>query len=264
MAWFNKEHLTQFDKAELPIHGLLFVDGDVLAKILQLEWTKGMKSPMVMFPSNNAFPLLETSRPETGATVNLIDVLDLPLYSNRDEAFVQAHKIAEEAGYFVTKQGEDQLKIVGQDDNEHFLLTYDNVNRRIENVQRLREAPAPQPPLLDQASRERLPKLYSGETLGMDALAQVKFFAPDGGWTWYASEGSPVDENGFYDTDKEKIDFLFFGLVIGFEIEMGYFSLSELMSVRGALGLPVERDHDFEPTSLGKLKAKHEQERYRD
>ncbi len=261
MAWFNKEHLTQFEKVDLPIHGLIFVDGDVLAKLLQSDWTKGMKSPMVMFPSNNAFQLWETSRPETGATVHLFGEMDLPLYSSRDEAFTQSNDIAEQVGYFVTKQGENQLKIVGQDDDEHFLLTYDNLNRRIENVQRLREEPAPRPPLLDAESRAHLPKLYSGEQLGMEALAQVKFFSPDGGWTWYASEGSDVDEDGFYDTDKAKVDFLFFGLVIGFEIEMGFFSLSELMSARGALGLPVERDRYFEPTTLDKLRAKHRQDR---
>jgi hypothetical protein len=37
--------------------------------------------------------------------------------------------------------------------------------------------------LLDQASREKLPPLYSGEEKGLDALAQVKFFTPDAQWT---------------------------------------------------------------------------------
>ena len=50
------------------------------------------------------------------------------------------------------------------------------------------------------------------------------------GWTWYATEGSP-DGN----------DFVFFGYVQGIEAEWGTFSLSELQSIRGALGLPVER-----------------------
>jgi hypothetical protein len=63
------------------------------------------------------------------------------------------------------------------------------------------------------------------------------------------------------DTDKEKVDFLFFGLVIGFEIELGYFSLSELTSVKGTLGLPVERDLFFQPITLGELQALHNQER---
>jgi len=35
--------------------------------------------------------------------------------------------------------------------------------------------------------------LYSGEELGLDALAQVKFFTPDSSWTWYASEFDEED-----------------------------------------------------------------------
>lgn len=115
--------------------------------------------------------------------------------------------------------------------------------------------------LLDKESREKLPPLYANEKQGLDALAQVKFFTPDSDWSWYASEGSPVDENGLYDTEKEKVDCLFFGLVSGFELELGYFSLEELASVQGPLGLPIERDLDFEPRSLRELQAWHEQQR---
>lgn len=114
---------------------------------------------------------------------------------------------------------------------------------------------------LDAETRAKLPALYSNDQLGMKALAQVKFFTPDGSWTWYASEGSYVDENGYFDTDKEKVDYLFFGLVIGLEIEVGYFSEFELSQVRGALGLPIERDLYFEPKTLGELQAFHRSER---
>jgi hypothetical protein len=116
-------------------------------------------------------------------------------------------------------------------------------------------------PLLDDETRQKLPPLYSQEQIGLDAKAQVKFFTPDSSWSWYASEGSPVDADGYFDTDKEKVDFLFFGLVDGLELELGYFSLSELQAARGPLGLPIERDLDFEPTSLRDLKAFHEQHR---
>lgn len=44
---------------------------------------------------------------------------------------------------------------------------------------------------------------------------------------------------------RRKLTFLFFGYVIGLEAELGYFSLSELEQIRGALGLPVERDLYF-------------------
>lgn len=118
--------------------------------------------------------------------------------------------------------------------------------------------PLPPSRLLDAETRAKLPELYSGEEKGTEALAQVKYFLPGSGWTWYASEGSPVDEDGYYDTNKEKVDFFFFGLVVGHEIEMGYFALSELESVQSELGLPIERDLDFEPKSLKELKEWHE------
>ena len=116
-------------------------------------------------------------------------------------------------------------------------------------------------PLLTDEIRAKLPQLYVNEALGLQALAQVKFFTPDSSWYWYASEGSPVDANGFYDTDKEKVDFFFFGLVMGLEIELGYFALSEMEEARGPLGLPIERDEWFKPTTLAKLKEMHERNR---
>ena len=74
---------------------------------------------------------------------------------------------------------------------------------------------------------------------GLDALAVVKFFTPDANWTWYASEFDGVDE--------------FFGVVDGFEVELGSFSLTELKEMRGALNLPVERDRYFKPITLRAL-----------
>jgi Protein of unknown function (DUF2958) len=100
---------------------------------------------------------------------------------------------------------------------------------------------------------KRLPALYSQEDTP-DPMVVCKFFMPDGGWTWYAIEGSPVDEDGYYDTEKKKVDFLFFGLVSGIAVELGYFSLTALKSIRGKLGLPVERDLYFEPTRLSEIK----------
>ena len=111
----------------------------------------------------------------------------------------------------------------------------------------LEEIPVQPPPtgenLLDQASQEELPPLYSGEEKGLDALGQVKFFAPDSNWSWYASE---------FDGDD-----IFFGLVDGFELELGYFSLKELREARGPLGLPIERDLNFQLKTLRELMEKH-------
>src|SRR4029453_19482373 len=108
--------------------------------------------------------------------------------------------------------------------------------------------------LLTKSLLQTLPALYSQED-NPDPMVVFSFFTPDAGWTWYAIEGSPVDEQGYYDTDKEKVDFVFFGLVSGIEVELGYFSLSELTSIRGNLGLPVERDRYFQPTRLSAIKT---------
>jgi hypothetical protein len=51
-------------------------------------------------------------------------------------------------------------------------------------------------------------------------------------------------------------------LAVGVEPELGYFRLSDLQSVRGTLGLPVERDKYFEPAPLRELLEQHEKERH--
>src|SRR5580765_8035419 len=64
----------------------------------------------------------------------------------------------------------------------------------------------------------------------------VKLFTPDAGCTWLLSEIDPDEPD------------IAFGLCdLGFGCpELGTVSLSELESVRGKLGLPVERDLHFE------------------
>jgi hypothetical protein len=114
--------------------------------------------------------------------------------------------------------------------------------------------------LLTKEILRELSALYSQESEA-DPLVICKFFDPVGSWTWYAYEGSPVDENGYFDTDQEKVDFLFFGLVIGFEPEIGYFSLNELINAKqglsGIRALPIERDRHFKPCRLSEIKKKH-------
>jgi hypothetical protein len=94
--------------------------------------------------------------------------------------------------------------------------------------------------LLTEEIAKSLPPLGSTSDQGREALARVKFFTPDSGWTWYATE---------YDPETR----IFFGLVKGLETEFGTFSLDELEGVRGKLGLPVERDFWFRPRPVGAL-----------
>ena len=51
--------------------------------------------------------------------------------------------------------------------------------------------------------------------------------------------------------------FLPYGLVNGFELELGYFSFKELQEVRDLLGLQIERDLHYEPKSLRELTEWH-------
>jgi len=92
--------------------------------------------------------------------------------------------------------------------------------------------------LMTKELEQRFPKLYATENMKPEDVKVIaKFFDPCGSWTWYATEYDPARRT-------------FFGLVRGFESEMGYFSLDEMESVKGALGLGIERDLYFGEHSL--------------
>ena len=109
--------------------------------------------------------------------------------------------------------------------------------------------------LLTEELKKQLPPLYSQQN-EKDPLVVCKFFHPLSPMTWYAIEGSPVDEDGYYDTDKEKVDFLFFGWVYSDFSELGYFSLNEMEHINVG-GLGMERDLHFTPTKLSEVKKQH-------
>jgi len=91
--------------------------------------------------------------------------------------------------------------------------------------------------LLPKHIERLLPPLYSQDEKGDEAVAQVKFFTPWTGWTWYASEYDPSER-------------LFFGIVIGQARELGYFSLDEMQAIEGPAGLRIERDLNWSPRPL--------------
>jgi hypothetical protein len=98
--------------------------------------------------------------------------------------------------------------------------------------------------LLTDELIKNLPPLYSTENI-KDPLIQCKFFTPDSSWSWYILEFDKTNE-------------IFFGYVCGLERELGYFSLQELESVKGQLGLGVERDTSFKPTKLSVIKKEYQ------
>lgn len=99
--------------------------------------------------------------------------------------------------------------------------------------------------LLTKEIERRMPRM--GDEVhkrNPDPLARVKFFDPSGLWRWYGCEGTRTPDG----------DYRFFGLVCGYERELGYFLLSELQhakdGIKGLQGLPIERDLYFKPKPL--------------
>jgi len=95
--------------------------------------------------------------------------------------------------------------------------------------------------LLTKALIKKLPQVgFGANNTREDLVFHVKLFHPSSNWTWYISE---------YDEKTGEC----FGLVDGFEQELGYFSLPELQSVR-VHGLGIERDLYFSSTKYPDLK----------
>lgn len=94
--------------------------------------------------------------------------------------------------------------------------------------------------LLTKELRAKFPELYANEDKEADQVKVIaKFFTPWTSWTWYATE---------FDGDN-----IFFGFVRGHENELGYFSLQELESVTGPMGLRIERDLHFGGHTLAEV-----------
>lgn len=86
---------------------------------------------------------------------------------------------------------------------------------------------------------KELPMLGS-QSENPDPTVIVKFFTAWSHWTWFAYEFDGSD--------------IFFGFVKGDFDEYGTFSLSELESVRGPMGLKIERDIHFTPKPVSECK----------
>jgi hypothetical protein len=99
--------------------------------------------------------------------------------------------------------------------------------------------------LMTQEVIKNLPDLYEQEKV-KDPIVKLKFFTPDADWTWYVTEGR-----------QEGDDWRFFGKVVNNYVpegEWGYTMLSQLKTVKGALGLPVERDMHWTPKPASECK----------
>ena len=98
--------------------------------------------------------------------------------------------------------------------------------------------------LMTKELGDKIPTIGANEDVEEfdDVLAQAKLFSPYTGWRWYVTEWNP--ETGTC-----------FGLVEGFETELGYFHLSELAESTVLGNVPaVERDLYWEPKTIGEIR----------
>ena len=98
--------------------------------------------------------------------------------------------------------------------------------------------------LMTKELGDTIPALYANEKVKDydSVLAPAKLFSPYTGWRWFITEW-----------DRETGEC--FGLVQGFETELGYFSLDELAEVTVLGGVPaVERDLYWQPKTLGEIR----------
>ena len=247
MSRYSKELTTQFD-ANTP-EGFYYIDGDILATLMKQKITKNQKFPMIAFPSGESFQVWESTSTAKGI-VHLFGEMDLPYQQNFDDAYQHVQEIAEVLGYGVVKAGDNQLDLHGYDEIEHLRVTYDSEGSFIVNIEKIppnkkAEAKHPAYRLMTDKIAEKLPGLYENEELGLDAVALVKYFHARSNWTWYASE---------YDPNTG----LCFGLVDGYELELGYFSLDELKTIgQDEQTIPIERDLHYEPKTLKELQDYH-------
>ena len=113
----------------------------------------------------------------------------------------------------------------------------------------------PRPTLLTAALRRQL--LLNGHKSrsqpDFDPVPVVKLFSPDACATWLLTELNP---------DNPDLAFGLCDLGLG-SPELGYVSLSEIASIRGRLGLPVERDRFFAPTEPLSVHLQHTWEKGR-
>ena len=94
--------------------------------------------------------------------------------------------------------------------------------------------------MFDRTKFAEVPKLYAQDGMGNDAVVYAHFFG--GSWDWYMTEYDQATDMGF-------------GLVCGFENELGYFSIAEMEELSNTPIPKIEQDLYWTPKTLGEIKA---------
>lgn len=87
--------------------------------------------------------------------------------------------------------------------------------------------------LFTKALIKKTPKINTYVNSKLEDLKfTIRLFTPWSNWTWYIAEAD-------FETGEA------FGLVCGFEKEVGYFNLKDLQEIRGPVGFKITRDLHF-------------------
>ena len=96
--------------------------------------------------------------------------------------------------------------------------------------------------LMTREIAEGLPGLYEQDG-AKDPVVYVHYFSCVSGWGWWLLEFDGTDEA--------------FGLVEGYDDELGYFSLKEMAELNRSMGfVVVERDEHFSPKPLSAVRRR--------
>lgn len=96
--------------------------------------------------------------------------------------------------------------------------------------------------LMTREIAEGLPRLYEQDG-AEDPTVYVHYFSCVNGWDWWLLEFDGTDEA--------------FGLVEGYDDELGYFSIKEMEELNRQMGFAaVERDEHFEPKPLSAVRGR--------
>ena len=93
--------------------------------------------------------------------------------------------------------------------------------------------------LLTKKIKEQATKQYDKGS-DMEQMVVAKYFDPMGSWKWFLM-------------NMHKDEDYCWGIVKGFEVEMGSFSMNELEDMHLPFGLTIERDLMFEPMKASEV-----------
>ena len=171
MPWFEQDHHTPFE--ETPINGLAFLHGDVIARQYQQEWMRGKKYPLITYPSGTTREVVQN--PET-ANIVLFGDVTLPYGINRAEAVKALSSNPHQTRLHLQQFEGSDFVVVNPQSRRGYRLSFDRESGELSN---LTPVPDYAMELLPGDLRAVLPKLYSTEKTGDEAIAPIKFFTPD-------------------------------------------------------------------------------------